>query len=292
MSAFPARPASEPVTAKSEKISPTAYATGYLWYRLGLSDVRLTTPQGRRLDRAFRSLGRITQALGGLSLDAMMQARHTGIDAQLSRAIDDGRVSQVIELAAGLSARGWRYKQRYGERLTYIETDLPVMVAEKRRLLSTCGDTETIPRVVELDVLKDSGPDSLSGIAATLNPAKGLAIITEGLMNYLAPGPAEQVWRRIAATLRTFPHGVYLSDFYLRRDSSGSLALLLFGKILQLFVRGRLHVHFITPEQAVSELKAYGYSSVSLHAPGDIPETREIAAVRGADRVRVLEATT
>jgi len=280
------------MTAKSEKISPTAYATGYLWYRLGLSDERLTTPQGRRLDRAFRGLGRLTQALGGLSLDAMMQARHLGIDARLSRAIDEGRVSQVIELAAGLSPRGWRYKQRYGTSLTYIETDLPAMVAEKRRLLAACGPLPSGHHVAELDVLKDSGPDSLAGIAATLNPHQGVAIITEGLMNYLAPEPAEQVWRRIATTLRGFPRGLYLSDFYLRRDSTSSVALLLFGKALQLFVRGRLHVHFTTPEQVASGLQAFGFSSATLHAPMDIPETRDIAGIKGADRVRVLEATT
>ena len=52
-------------SAETERISPTAYATGYLWYRLGLSDAALVTPQGERLDRGSRILTRVTQALSG-----------------------------------------------------------------------------------------------------------------------------------------------------------------------------------------------------------------------------------
>ena len=96
--------------AGSERISPTAYATGYMWYRQGLSHAAFVTPQGKRLDRAFGLLTRLTRRLSGVSLDAMMLARHKGIDAVLTRAIDEGRVSQVIEIAAGLSARGWRMR--------------------------------------------------------------------------------------------------------------------------------------------------------------------------------------
>jgi len=51
-------------------------------------------------------------------------------------------------------------------------------------------------------------------------------------------------------------------------------------------------VHFTTPEQVASGLQAFGFSSATLHAPTDIPETRDIAGIKGADRVRVLEATT
>ena len=42
----------------------------------------------------------------------------------LERAIEAGGVTQVIELACGLSPRGWRFANRYGERLRSIEADL------------------------------------------------------------------------------------------------------------------------------------------------------------------------
>ena len=48
------------------RLSPTAHATGYLWYRHGLSDAALVTPQGKRLDRGFRALTGLTQKVSGM----------------------------------------------------------------------------------------------------------------------------------------------------------------------------------------------------------------------------------
>jgi len=45
----------------------------------------------------------------------------------------------VIEVAAGLSPRGWRFRRRYGDRLTYVEADLPAMAARKRGALERMG---------------------------------------------------------------------------------------------------------------------------------------------------------
>jgi hypothetical protein len=73
----------------SERISPTAYATGYFWYKHGLSHAALATPKGKRLDRPF---GLLMKLLGGEVFQNLMLARHTAIDALLARAIDDGRV--------------------------------------------------------------------------------------------------------------------------------------------------------------------------------------------------------
>src|SRR3546814_16509204 len=118
-----------------------------------------------------------------------MLARHKGIDAQLAKAIDSGKVGQVIEIAAGLSPRGWSFMQRYGERLRYIETDLPAMAACKRDILTQTGSLSDRHRIVELDALAESGPDSLATIARQLDPNIGTAIITERLTH--SPHPAE-----------------------------------------------------------------------------------------------------
>jgi len=277
--------------ARSERVSPTAYATGYLWYRHGLSDKALITPQGKRLDRLFRGFMAVTQKLSGISLDAMMLARHKGIDAILMRAIDAGEVTQVIEIAAGLSARGWRMRQRYGDRITYIETDLPAMAATKRELLQRAGLLGPRHQVRELDALKDSGPDSLSVIAASLDPKQGTAIITEGLMNYLAPAQADAVWHRIAAILKSFAHGQYLADIYFTREHR-SRAMLAFGAILQIFVRGRMHVHFDSPQSARKRMRDAGFRKADVHRTRDIPATRALAKTSGAERVSVLDART
>ncbi|HUP92340.1 MAG TPA: class I SAM-dependent methyltransferase [Solimonas sp.] len=275
----------------SENVSPTAYATGYFWVRHGLSHPALATPQGKKLDRGFRLLIATTQKVSGVSLEAMMLARHRGIDARLTQAIEEGRVGQVIELAAGLTGRGLRFVQSHGARLRYIETDLPAMAATKRRLLAAAGLETPNHRVVELDVLKDDGAESLAAVAGTLDPGVGTAIITEGLMNYLAPEDAQAVWRRIAGTLRRFPRGTYLADVYPRRQTHG-MAMTAFGAVLSAFVRGRMHSHFQTPEEAVAAMRTAGFDNARVIETRDIPETRELASTPGAERVRVLEALT
>src|SRR3974390_96983 len=202
--------------ASTARISPTAYATGYFWYREGLSHPALATAEGQRMDRLMRPVLTALQRRGGLSMTALMLARHRGIDAVLTRAIEEGRVGQVVEVAAGLSPRGWSIKQRFGHRVTYIETDLPQMVALKQRLLQQGGLLTPGHRVVELDALAESGPHSLDTLSATLDPTVGTAVITERLMNYLDLQSARATWWRIAAALKRFPHGVYLNDLYLR----------------------------------------------------------------------------
>jgi len=275
--------------ADSEKVSPTAYATGYLWYRHGLSHPGLLIPEGRRIDRRFRFLIRLIKLISGVSLDALMLARHKGIDAVLTRHIESGKVTQVIEVAAGLSPRGWRFKQRFGGRITYVEADLPKMADLKRGLLDRAKLTTPGHRVVTVNALTDSGPDSLQALAESLDPNAGTAVITEGLMSYLDPESARGVWRRIAGALARFPHGVYLSDSYVRQDRYG-LAMKLFRGAIQRTVRGRMHVHFQTEAEAVEALRAAGFREAHMHPPRDIPETSELGRIPGGDRVRILEA--
>jgi O-methyltransferase involved in polyketide biosynthesis len=277
------------MASASERISPTAYATGYFWYRHGLSHPALATEEGRKADRVVQPLLGAVQKLGGFSMTALMLARHRGIDAVLGRAIEEGRVGQVIEIAAGLSPRGWGLRRRYGERLRYIETDLPQMVALKRRLLSEGGLLGAGHSVQVLDALADSGAGSLAALARTLDPGVGTAIVTEGLMNYLDPQAARGVWRRIAAALQPFPGGVYLNDLYLRPQRVNAAAGA-FGGLLQLFVRGRMHVHFRSEGEVLDTMQGCGFTETLLHRTQDLAETREYAGIRGGDAVMVLEA--
>ncbi|MGH8455007.1 MAG: class I SAM-dependent methyltransferase [Nevskiales bacterium] len=273
---------------RSERISPTAYATGYFWYKHGLSHPALATPRGKRLDRPFRLLMKI---LGGNVFQNLMLARHTAIDALLVRAIEDGRITQVIEIAAGLSGRGWRMKQKYADRLTYIETDLPHMAALKRQLLGEAGLLSDTHRVHDLDALADKGPRSLAAIAQSLNPKAGTAIITEGLMNYLDPDTARDVWKRIARNLECFSQGLYLADVYFMQQNRG-FAAKIFGSVIQAFVRGRMHIHFESSEHGIGLIRKAGFASAAIHEIRSLPETREIGSRPGGDRVRVLEAQT
>src|SRR5512144_2671696 len=102
----------------SGAISPTAHYTGETWVRNGLSHPQLATWQGRVLHGTLALPNAPSRLLGGPSLDSLLLARHRIIDALLEDLISGG-VSQVIEAAGGMSPRGWRFSQRYGDKLTY-----------------------------------------------------------------------------------------------------------------------------------------------------------------------------
>jgi len=198
-----------------ETISPTAHYTGYVWFANGWSDDAFATRAGRVMYNALRAPNAIARRLGLPSLEGMLLARHRLIDLRLQQAIDAGEITQVIEVAAGLSPRGWRFASRYADRITYLECDLPAMVAHKRRILAALGGETAHHRIAEVNALVDLGPTSIAALCATLDPAQGTAIITEGLINYFDRDAVLGMWRRFAAGLRRFPRGMYLSDLLL-----------------------------------------------------------------------------
>lgn len=273
----------------TSRISPTAYATGYMWYRLGLSDPALATERGKRLDRAFSIVIQPRRLLGGTgAFDTLMRARHMGIDYLLEQAIDAGKVSQVIELAAGFSGRGLRMVQKYPH-LNYIETDLPHMATIKRDMLASAGLLSDRHQVRDIDALLDAGPLSLPDLIDHLDKDSGTAIITEGLMSYMDPYHARSIWQRLSTQLRRFPVGLYLSDGYIESEVK-SLSSSIIKTILQRFVKGRLHNHYSSAEDATAKLTTHGFDRATLHAARSLPATSKLGTMPGGSKVRVLEA--
>src|SRR6188768_837533 len=134
-----------------ETISPTAHYTGYVWFANGQSHEAFATRGGRLMYRTLRTFGAVLHHAGLPTLEGMLLARHRLIDLRLSQAIDAGEISQVIEVAAGLSPRGWRFRKRYGDRITYVEADLPGMIARKRDVLAQLGGESASHRTVEIN---------------------------------------------------------------------------------------------------------------------------------------------
>lgn len=274
-----------------DRVSPTAHYTGYVWARSGLSHPAFVSAEGRLLYSALRPLNAASNLLGGPTLEGFLLARHRLLDHLLTAAIDAGRVSQVIEIAAGLSPRGWSFAETYGDRITYIETDLPAMVARKRKVLGDIGSLSDRHRVVELNALAGDGPASLRELAATLDPAHGTAIITEGLLNYFDRDTVLRMWRRFARTLAGFSHGTYLSDLHVQGDSNPTLTRA-FTLGLSAFVRGRVHLHFTDVGDATSGLLASGFADAVLHVPGEFPRIVGNRPNLAARMVRVVEAAS
>jgi O-methyltransferase involved in polyketide biosynthesis len=275
---------------RAEAISPTAHYTAFVWARNGLSHPALVTTTGRVLFNSLRPAMALSRTTGGATLEGFLLARHRLIDHLLEQAIARGEVSQVIEIACGLSPRGWRFAQRHGDRLTYVETDLPQMVARKRSALERTGPLGLHHRLAELDALTDEGPSSLRALVEDLDRQRGLAVITEGLLSYLARSDVDGLWRRIADTLSAFPSGLYLSDLHLRADTSGPQAAA-FRVALAAFVRGSVHIHFGDEAEAEAALSAAGFGSATLHNPADLADRLRLHR-RDAALVRVIEATS
>lgn len=244
-----------------DAISPTAHYTGQVWAHHGLSHDALRTTEGLVMHAAARPVELVSGLLGGPSLDGLLLARHREIDARLEAAIAAGRVGQVLEIACGLSPRGLRFAGR----VPYVEADLPAMAERKRRALRRAGATHD---VVDLDAFADDGPGSLAALAERLDPDLGLAVITEGLVNYFPRDMVLDLWRRIAALLGRFPDGAYLSDLFLRDAASGPIArVATIG--LSVFVRGSVHLHFQDATEAEGALWACGFGTASVTpAPG------------------------
>lgn len=271
----------------SDAVSPTAHYTGYVWARNGLSHPELETFEGRVLYESLRPAMTVSQALTGVSLEPYLLARHRAIDALLEEAIEQHGVTQVIEVAAGLSPRGWRFTRRYGEGLTYVETDLPEMAERKRRTLERMGSVSERHTVRELDALREDGPGSLSAVTDGLDPEAGLAIVTEGLLGYLPRKAVDDIWRRFAAALQQFPTGRYISDLRLR--SMQNVQVRAFRLLLSAFVRGRVYLHFEDAEEASVALVGAGFGQVEVRGAGRVVnETGDATSRMG----HIIEAST
>lgn len=273
----------------SGAISPTAHYTGETWVRNGLSHPQLATWQGRVLHGTMALPNAASRMLGGPSLDGILLARHRIIDALLNDLIRGG-VNQVIEVACGMSPRGWRFSERYGDKLTYVEADLPAMAQRKRRALAQMGALGDHHRVVDLDVLQEGGPGSLESLAESMDPDEGLAIITEGLLVYLEDEVVEGLWTRLARTLQPFSRGVYLSDLRLASPDPG-VPERVFGLILSAFVRGKVNAYRGDEAAAEADLLKAGFAHARLHRGDEHPAAAGAGGDPGAGMLCVIEAT-
>ena len=247
------------------RISPTAHYTGYVWFKNGLSDPCLASRTGRNLYHSVRPFNALYKLTGGPTLESMLLARHAAIDAVLGAQIEAGRIGQVVEIAAGLSPRGLRFRKRFPH-VRYVEGDLEGMAGKKTRRLSVRDDP--MHHVVHLDALIDVGPESLGARAAELlDPTLGTAVITEGLINYFPQHLVEGLWGRIARVMGGFPGGLYLSDVHLADETFAFWPARFFVHALTAFARGSVHMHYKDAEACRDALSGAGFERVRVQPP-------------------------
>lgn len=272
------------------RISPTALYTGHVWQHSGRSLPELANTPAQLLHMGLAPAMWLSKKLGGPTLEDFLIARHDLIDDALHRGIQSGRITQIIEIAAGLSPRGSRFVEQYGKQITYIECDLPDMAARKRKLLAQRLSVCPNHQVKVIDAFASEGAHSLEGLAMMLNSKQGLAIVTEGLLNYFDKGSVLALWARIAKTLNQFPAGLYLSDIHLESQNADP-TVKAFAKALGAFVRGRVYFHFEAPGQVQLALEPMGLRSEIIR-PSTMAHSIASCAARGADLTRVIVART
>jgi O-methyltransferase involved in polyketide biosynthesis len=271
-----------------EQISPTAHYTGYVWYAHGQSHDAFATRQGRWMYQALRGANALAKVARLPTLEGMLLARHRLIDQRLTDAIEGGMVSQIVEVACGLSPRGWRFAKEYGDKITYVEADLPGMLANKRRILAELGGETAHHYTCEVNALTDDGPTSIDAILGALDPDKGTAIITEGLINYFDRQTVQQMWSRFAIALGRFPTGMYYSDV-ITQEGNGGPMIVGFAYLLSAFVRGKVHIHFASNQEGENALAEAGFDAAVLD-PREFAEALPDLELAGAGRIRIIEA--
>ena len=185
----------------TSSISFTALYTGQVWVRNGLSEPFFQTRSGALLYGAMSPMEALGKRVLGGNIRTFLLQRHHLIDARLEALIEQHPDLQVVEIACGLSPRGCRFRQRFPS-ITYVEADLPDMADRKRRLLAAKGFLSATHRVAPVNILAEDGPDSVAALLDGLDPARPVAVITEGLINYFSLDTVTPFWGRLAAGLR------------------------------------------------------------------------------------------
>ena len=253
----------------TSSISFTALYTGQVWVRNGLSEPFFQTRSGALLYGAMSPMEALGKRVLGGNIRTFLLQRHHLIDARLEALIEQHPDLQVVEIACGLSPRGCRFRQRFPS-ITYVEADLPDMADRKRRLLAAKGFLSATHRVAPVNILAEDGPDSVAALLDGLDPARPVAVITEGLINYFSLDTVTPFWGRLAAGLRRFPRGVYLSDNYpLYANMRFHRTLKTLGGLLGAISRSQVAFHFRSDADTERHFLNQGFDALTVHDPAD-----------------------
>jgi O-methyltransferase involved in polyketide biosynthesis len=224
----------------------------------------------------------------GGNIRTFLLQRHHLIDHRLHQLINDG-VTQVVEIACGLSPRGHRFCQQYPQ-LTYIETDLPDMALRKQQLLKEHGVLSERHRVQPINIFAEDGELSLDHVLAQLDQNKPVVVITEGLVNYFPLEVISDFWRKLASALGTFPQGTYLTDNYpLYKGMPFYRTLKVLGGMLGTVSRSQVGFHFHSDMEAIDHFHSLGFHRLTIHNPADYYGKLPIPKTRGNPMVRIME---
>lgn len=250
-----------PRPSRHRHISFTAHYTGYVWYQMGISHPAFATAKGRLLTLIAHPFETFGEKVVGGSMRSTLKARHTMLDNHLTALIQQHPDLQVLEIAAGLSPRGWWFRQHYSS-ITYRELDLPDMAATKQAaLLQVQPDS---PQVLSADLFSYD----FQQVFTVFDPAKPLVIISEGLINYFTKNLLQQLLQSIVGYGATFQQLYYLTDLYPEPVKNRFASLIWSSsKLLKFASRSAFSFHFQNPAQVKAFFQQAGFTQVKVVQP-------------------------
>lgn len=247
--------------SKHRHISFTAHYTGYIWYQMGISHPALATAKGKTLAALVHPIESWAEKYVGGSMRTTLKQRHTMLDTHLKALIEQHPHLQVLEIACGLSPRGWWFRQHYPD-ITFRELDLPDMAATKQAALQ---QIEThADEVLSVDLFTDAFATAFE----TFDPNLPLVIISEGLINYFDKPLLQQLIKSIAIYGNRFKELHYLTDVY-PEPTQNKLATIIWNssRLLKWMSRSAFSFHFKTALEVENFFKEAGFKQVEVLQP-------------------------
>ena len=252
--------------SKHRHISFTAHYTGYIWYQMGISHPALATTKGKTLAALVHPIESWAEKYVGGSMRTTLKQRHTMLDTHLEQLVQQYPNLQVLEIACGLSPRGWWFRQHHPD-ICYRELDLPDMAAIKQAALQ-----QIEPHVD--DVLSvDLFTEAFANVFKVFDPKRPLVIISEGLINYFEKPLLQQLIQAIAIYGRDFKELHYLTDLY-PEPTQNKLATIIWNssRLLKLMSRSAFSFHFKTPAEVENFFHEAGFKQVEVLQPKEFFE--------------------
>lgn len=170
-----------PESTAYDGVIPTGWLTAY---GRTFSDIPYCTEMFEELEamRSKTDSAPILEEMKDTKLAPQFESRHKLLNTLVGRT----GIKQVLEIAAGLSTRGLEFTE--DESVTYVELDLPNMMADKRTVLSSLVEKGTIRKRQNLFIEDGSAVDlvNLQNAAKHFDTTQPIVIINEGLLRYLS----------------------------------------------------------------------------------------------------------
>lgn len=181
------------------RISPTAKFVAY--YRQ-MSDIPYSKDivDVFNVENAFQHFIPNNKATYGDIFAPLLEVRYKSIQYALEQA----NISQVLEFASGISLRGLAMTK--DPNLVYVETDLPELNQEKVDLVSKVMERNNIANRENLffHAVNVLSSDEIESALGHFNAHKPLAVVHEGLFQYLTRDEKQQAAKNIYRLLKRY----------------------------------------------------------------------------------------